>query len=381
MPEPIPCRWGAQLRVALVHDWLTGMRGGERVLESVCELFPHADLFTLFHHPGRVSPRIEAHAITPAILQHLPGTGRHYRLLLPFFPYAIGRFDLSAYDLIISISHAVAKGIGHDARPLHVCYLLTPMRYMWAGYGDYFAPGRASLAVRAAARALRPALRAWDRRSSRRVDHFVAVSRYVQAQARRIYGRPAAVVYPPVDLARFSPAARRGGYFLLAGALTPNKKPAHAVAAFSRLALPLKVAGAGPEEKRCRRLAGPDIQFLGEVSDREMAALYGSAKAVVFPGSDDFGMVPVEAQAAGTPVIALAAGGALETVVPGTGLLYGEPTVDGLIAAIRRFEGDPAPFDPRACVANAARFGVARFKREMMAEIERAWLESGRSSP
>ncbi len=371
----------SQIRVALVHDWLTGMRGGERVLEAICHLFPHADLFTLIHLPGRVSPRIERMAIRTSVLGRIPGAARHFRLLLPVFPYIIGRFDLSGYDLIVSISHAVAKGATYDARPLHVCYLLAPMRYMWAGYDDYFAPERASPVLRAAARVLRPFLQRWDRRTAQRVHRFFAVSRYVQEQARRYYGRSATVVYPPVDLARFSPLGPKQNYYLLAGALTPNKRPGQAVAAFARLGLPLKVAGSGPEEKRCRRLAGTNVAFLGEVSDAAMATLYRGAKALIFPGCDDFGLVPVEAQASGTPVIALAAGGALESVTPATGLLYTDPTVEGLAAAVELFEESPHRFDPDACVANAARFGAERFKRELLAQIGRAWRESGRPCP
>ena len=376
--ENILSHWLSQFRVALVHDWLTGMRGGERVLEAICDLFPHADLYTLIHHPGRVSPRIEKMAIRTSVLGRIPGAARHYRLLLPLFPYLIGRFDLSAYDLIVSVSHAVAKGVKHGARPLHVCYLLTPMRYIWASYGDYFAPQRASPVLRTAARVLRPFLQRWDRRTAQQVDHFIAVSRYVQSQAERVYGRAATVVYPPVDLARVSPLGPKANYYLLAGALTPNKRPDQAVAAFTQLGLPLKVAGSGPGEKRCRRMAGANIEFLGTVSDETMAALYRGAKALIFPGCDDFGLVPVEAQASGTPVIALAAGGALESVTPETGLLYTDPTVEGLAAAVELFERSPLRFDPRACVANAARFGAERFKRELLEQIDRAWADSGR---
>ena len=249
---------------------------------------------------------------------------------------------------------------------------------MWESYGEYFAPERASPVLRAAARVLRPFLQRWDRRTAQQVYRFFAVSRYVQGQAQRYYGRSATVVYPPVDLARFSPLGPKDDYYLLAGALTPNKRPDQAVAAFARLGLPLKVAGSGPGEKRCRRLAGPNVEILGEVSDETMAALYRGAKALIFPGCDDFGLVPVEAQASGTPVIALAAGGALESVTPETGLLYTDPTVEGLAAAVELFEQSPHRFDPNACVANAARFGVERFKRELLAQIDRAWADSGR---
>lgn len=349
-------------RVALVHDWLTGMRGGERVLEVLCGMFPTADLYTLVYRPERVSARISRMRVTPSILQRMPGAARHYRWWLPIFPWAIERFNLSGYDLVISVSHAVAKGVRVAPGTPHLCYLLTPMRYMWDGFHDYFGPGRAPRPVGWAARALRPYLQTWDRRTSRRVSRFATVSRYVQAQARRLYDRQAEVIYPPVALERFRPGGVKADYYLTVGALAPNKRVERAVAAFTRLGLPLVVVGSGPEERRCRRLAGPTVRFLGEVDDAAVAGLYRGARALVLPGREDFGIAPVEAQASGTPVIALAAGGALETVTPDTGLLFHEPTPEGLAEAVRRFERMRERFDPEACVANAARFGTERFE-------------------
>lgn len=355
-------RW----RVALVHDWLTGMRGGERVLEVFCELFPRADLFTLVARPERLSPAIARMRIVPSFLQNLPGGVKHYRYFLPLFPLAIGRFRPRGYDLVLSSSHAAAKGIPVPPGTLHVCYLHAPMRYMWDGFADYFGPGRARWPVRLAAHLARPALQRWDVRSSRGVHRFLVNGRHVQAQAQRFYGREATVIHPPVDVERFTPGAGpREPFYLMVGAFAPNKRVEQAVLAFNRLGLPLKIAGTGPEEARCRALAGPCIEFLGEPDDAVIAELYRRARAFVFPGVDDFGITPLEAQACGTPVIALAAGGALETVTAETGILYSGAEGDGLVEAVRRFEADPARFRPEACRVNAERFGRERFRDQI----------------
>ncbi len=369
-------RW----RVALVHDWLTGMRGGERVLEVFCELFPHADLYTLVRRPGRVSPAIARMRTVPSFLQKLPGGVKHYRWFLPLYPLAIARFRLADVDLVLSSSHAVAKGIRVPPGALHVCYLHAPMRYMWDGFADYFGPGRAPWPVRLAARAVRPALQAWDVRSSRGVHRFLVNGRHVQAQARRLYGRESTVIHPPVALERFlaapgAAAERREPFYLMVGAFAPNKRVEQAIQVFTGLGLPLVVAGSGPEEARCRALAGPTVTFLGEQDDGAVARLYRRARAFVFPGVDDFGLTPLEAQACGTPVIACAAGGALETVTPETGLLYPGPDAGALQAAVRAFEADPGRFRPEACVANALRFGRGRFRDEVSAALAETMAE------
>jgi len=361
------------LRVALVHDWLTGMRGGERVLEVFCELFPSADVYTLIHVPGRVSPTIERHPIHTSFLQRIPGAARRYRHFLPLFPAAIERFRLSGYDLVLSSSHAVAKGIPVPPGALHVCYLHAPMRYMWDGFDAYFGPGRASLPVRLAARAVRPYLRRWDVRSARRVHRFLVNSRNIQEQVRRIYGRESRVVYPPVSLERFTPSVRKSDYYLMVGAFAPNKRVDDAIVAFNRLRRPLKIVGTGQDEARCRELAGPSVEFLGEQDDAAIERLYREARAFIFPGVDDFGITPLEAQASGTPVIALAAGGALETVTAETGILYEPAGPDALVEAVQRFEAQRGTFTAEACALNAMRFGRPRFAEEMRRVLEEAW--------
>ncbi len=360
------------MRVALVHDWLTGMRGGEKCLEVFCEMFPDADLFALLHVKGAMSPTIEDMAIHTSFLQRVPGIGKLYRNFLPLFPRAIESFDLSGYDLVLSSSSCVAKGAKPGDAAVHVCYCHSPMRYIWDKYDDYFGPGRAGWHKRLAMRLLVKRLRRWDVRSAARVHHFIANSRYVADRIRRYYGRDAAVINPPVDCSRFQPGGGAGDYYLAAGAFAPYKRFDLAVEAFNRLKRPLKVAGAGPEEARLRRMSEPHIEFLGRVSDEELARLYAGCRAFIFPGEEDFGIMPLEAMAAGRPVIALGRGGALETVVgldqadrPPTGVFFPEPTADALCAAVREFERRADAFDPRAIRARALEFDRPVYRRRM----------------
>jgi len=358
------------MRVALVHDWLTGMRGGERCLEVFCELYPQADLYTLLHVPGTVSPVIERRRIVTSFVQRLPGAARRYRYYLPLFPSAVERFDLRGYDLVLSSSHCVAKGVLAPGGP-HVCYCFTPMRYVWDMYEEYF--GRsAGVLTRGLMPPVAAALRRWDRRTSRRVDHFVAISRLVADRIRRFYGRPAEVIHPPVDVQRFRLAEDDPeDFYLVVSALAPYKRVDLAVAAATRLGRRLLVVGTGPEEAKLRAQAGRTVEFLGWRNDDEVADLYRRCRALLFPGLEDFGIVPLEAMAAGRPVIAFGAGGALETVVPvdgdepPTGLFFREQTVDALIEAVRRFEREADRFDPKALRARAELFDRPRFKERI----------------
>jgi glycosyltransferase involved in cell wall biosynthesis len=364
------------MRVALVHDWLTGMRGGERCLEVFGELFPDADLFTLLHVPGSVSPTIERRRIVTSFIQRLPAAAQRYRYYLPLMPAAVGRFDFRGYDLVLSSSHCVAKGARPAPGSLHVCYCFTPMRYVWDRYEDYVGD-HASLPARLALPALAPALRAWDRAASRRVHHYVAISEHVRARVRRCYGREATVIYPPVDVQRFELAdGREGDFYLVVSALVPYKRIDLAVLAAGVLGRRLLIVGSGPEDARLRALAGPTVEFLGWRSDAEIARLYRECRAVLFPGCEDFGIVPLEAMAAGRPVIALAAGGALETIVPlggeapPTGLLFDEQSVEALTAAIRRFETEEGSFLPKALRARAELFDRAPFRAAIRAYLD-----------
>lgn len=363
------------MRVALIHDWLTGMRGGERCLEVFCELFPDADLFTLLHVPGSVSPVIERRRITTSFIQRLPAAARRYRTYLPLFPAAVARFDLRGYDLVLSSSHCVAKSARAAGVP-HVCYCFTPMRYVWDMYADYAGPGAGAL-TRAVMPAAAAALRAWDRRTAARVDRFVAISRTVAERIRRCYGRAADVIHPPVDTRRYPLGdGDVGDYYLVVSALVPYKRIDLAVAAAGRLGRRLIVVGTGPEAARLRRQAGPTVEFLGWRDDDEIAALYRRCRALLFPGLEDFGIVPLEAMAAGRPVIAYGAGGVLDTVVPlggdepATGVLFGEQTVEALADAILRYEAAAGRFAPRTLRAHAETFDRRVFRDRMAAYLD-----------
>ncbi len=360
-------------RVALVHDWLTGLRGGERVLEAICQLYPDADIFTLVHAPGSAGPIIEQHKIRESFLQKLPGGLSKYRYYLPLFPLAVESLDLSGYQLVISTSHAVAKGCRPAKGARHVSYIHTPMRYLWDQFDAYFGPGRAGLATRAAAHLVAPWLRRWDVRSTARAQGLIANSRFVAARCRRLWGREVdAVVYPPVDTARFlpEPSGTHDDYALVVSALVPYKRVDLAVRAFNQLRRRLIVAGDGPELARLRALAGPTVEVRGPVSQEALPGLYARANFFVLPGEEDFGIAPVEAQAAGRPVLALGQGGALETVLEGaTGTFFAEPAVESLIEGIERL--DKLTLDPAAARANAERFAAPRFGPELQRAIER----------
>jgi glycosyltransferase involved in cell wall biosynthesis len=354
--------------VALVHDWLTGMRGGERCLEVFCELFPEADLFTLLHVPGSVSPLIERQRIVTSFVHRLPAVATRYRYYLPLFPAAVETFDLRGYDLVLSSSHCVAKGARPAPGARHVCYCFTPMRYVWDLYDDYFGRGAGPL-TRALMPPVAARLRRWDRTSSGRVDRFAAISRHVAARIERYYERSAEVIYPPVDVQRFEVAADSDdAFYLVVSALAPYKRIDLAIQAAMRVGRRLLVVGSGPEERRLHALAGPGVEFLGRRSDPEVAELYRRCRAVLFPGIEDFGIVPLEAMAAGRPVIAFAGGGVLETVVPPggdrppTGLFFHAQTVDALADAMRRLESGAVAFDPKALRSRAEEFDRGRFK-------------------
>ena len=370
------------MRVALVHDWLVGMRGGEKCLEVFCELFPDADLYTLVYFPDTVSSIIRRMRVQPSWIQHVPGIERYYRYFLPLYPATIEAFDFNGYDLIISSSHCVAKGI-LPRRALHISYVHASMRYIWDSREAYSA-GNVGLLARAGLTLCRPYLQRWDVKSSARVDCFIANSRNVAGKINRLFGRSAEVIYPPVDMDRFKPGAATDSYYLIVSALVPYKRIDVAVEAFNTLQRPLKIVGAGPLRRALARQAKANIEFLGWVDDRKLVELYASCRALIFPGEEDCGIVPLEAQASGRPVIAFKRGGALETVVGldesssnPTGIFFDEPTAGSLIAAIRRLEQSQHQFNSDHIRNHAVRFGRRRFKREIGAYIGRS-LENRR---
>ncbi len=360
------------LNIALVHDWLTGMRGGEKVLEVLCELFPGATLFTLLHNKGSVSQAIERHRIRTSFIDRLPMKSERYRNYLPLFPTAIESMDFSGYDLIVSSSHAVAKGASPPPGALHICYCHTPMRYVWELYDDYFGPGKAGILTRTAMSLIAPRLRTWDVRSSDRVHHFVANSRNVAGRIRQYYRRPADVIYPPVSTDQFTVSEKDDGYYLVVSALVPYKRIDLAVHAARELGERLVIVGTGPETQRLKALAGRNVEFLGWKSDVELSRLYAGCRALIFPGIEDFGIVPLEAMASGKPVIAFGAGGALETVVENsecpTGILFGEQTVTGLKDALKKLS--VVRFDPHEIRKHAMRFDRSVFKENISKFID-----------
>jgi len=370
------------MNVALVHDWLTGMRGGEKCLEVFCELFPAADLFTLVHVPGSVSPTIERHRIHTSLLQRLPGSARRYRWYLPLMPTAIEAFDLSAYDLVLSSSHCVAKGVIPRPDALHVAYMHTPMRYAWDLWPQYFPPtGPLSRYI---VPLLLNYLRTWDTTSAQRVDRFLANSQFVAQRIAKYYRRRATVVYPPVDTEFFTPGGERGDYYLMVTALVPYKGVELAIQSFNALRRPLKIVGSGPLAAQYRALAGPHIELLGWCSNAALHQYYAACRAVIFPAQEDFGIVPLEANATGRPVIALGQGGALETVIPAndpqilgalrsvaagarspTGVLFAPRTPAALQEAVRFFEAHETLFCPEALRRHAQQFDRRLFTQRI----------------
>jgi glycosyltransferase involved in cell wall biosynthesis len=364
-------------RVAIVHDWLESWRGGESVLAEIVDLYPQAELFALVDFlPESLRPGLLGKRATTSFLQRLPGARKHFRALAPLFPRAIESLDMSGFDTIISSSHAVAKGVRTRPGQMHVCYCHSPMRYAWDLREQYLAVTGLAHGLRGMlARRLLDRLRDWDRASSVRVTQFIANSEYIRARIERCYGRRATVIRPPVDTLFYTPAtnpqgAANGTYFFAASHWVPYKRMDLIVAAFR--ALPqhrLVVAGEGPEAARVRAGAGPNVEFVGVLSREQLRDRLRAARAFIFAAEEDFGILPVEAQACGTPVIAYGRGGALETVRPHpadapTGLLFPEQSAAGIAAAVAAFDAIAGMFTAAACRANAEQFARARFRTE-----------------
>ncbi len=346
------------------------------MLEVLLQMYPDAELFTLLHVPGTVSEFIEARPIHTSFINRMPRAAERYRYYLPLFPSAIERFNFDSFDLVLSISHCVTKGLRTPRDVPHVCCCCTPMRYIWDQYDAYFGPGRAGPVIRAVMPAVANRLQRWDVRTAARVTSFVAISRYIRDRIGRYYDRDAAVVYPPVDVDRFTPAGTREEFYLVVSALVPYKRIDLAVEAFNALGKRLIIVGEGPERGRLQARAGHNIEFAGWRSDDEVADLMSRCRAFIFPATEDFGITAVEAQAAGAPVIAHASGGALETVIGGddsesrhsTGVFFKHHTVASLVEAVERFE--QMSFDVVNLQANAQRFSTMTFQTGMRAQID-----------
>ncbi|MBQ7695827.1 MAG: glycosyltransferase [Lentisphaeria bacterium] len=354
------------MRVALLHYWLTNMRGGEMVLAELCELFPEADIFTHAFAADKVASLFSRHKVRETFIGRLPGARRNCQKYLPLMPAALARLDLREYDLLISSESGPVKGVKKAPGAKHICYCHTPMRYLYDMYDVYYRD--AGPAGKLAMKLFRKPLTRYDLRSAESVDLFIANSTFVAERIRRIYGRESTVVHPPVDVEFFAqvpPGTPKEDFYLVAGACVPYKHPELAIEACRRMGRKLVVAGSGPLWKKLRKNAGAEAVFIPSPSKEELRRLYASARALLFPGIEDFGIVPVECQAAGTPVIACGAGGALDTVRPGrSGLFFEEQTVETLCRAIEEFEG--RRWESALCRESAERFTREVFRRKFM---------------
>ncbi|HUN98207.1 MAG TPA: glycosyltransferase [Bradyrhizobium sp.] len=358
------------MKVAIIHYWLVGMRGGEKVVEALCEMYPQADIFTHVYVPEMVSDRIREHRVIPTFINALPRASRMYKSYLPLMPLALEQLDLRGYDLVISSESGPAKGIITPPEAVHVCYCHTPMRYIWNMYHDY--RQGAGWLKRQMMPSLTHYLRMWDVSSAMRVDSFVANSTTVAGRIRRYYGADSAVIHPPVDTDAFSPVspAEVGDYFLMVGELVPYKRPDLAVRAFNEMKLDLIIIGGGEMLDEIRRLAGPTVKVLGSQPFDVLKHHYARCRALIFPGEEDFGMVPVEAMASGRPVVAYGRGGAVETVEAGlSGVLFAEQTVTDISVAVRNIS--KLEIDPDKIVAHARQFGRDQFFQKMHTHIDR----------
>lgn len=362
MPHPPPSTVQTP-RVAIIHYWLVGMRGGEKVLEALCDMFPDATIYTHALDRDRISPALRKHRIEVTRVGHMPGAARLYKSYLPLMPRALEEIDLSGYDLVLSSESGPAKGVIAPPGVPHICYCHSPMRYIWDQYHVY----RAGTGVlqRAVMPHLAHRMRIWDVTSAARVDDFVANSAHVARRIEKYWRRTATVVHPPVEIPAQQQPTAPGDFYLLAGELATYKRPEAAVEAFTRMGKNLVVVG-GPEKAatQLRKRAGPTVSFRGRVDDATLHDLMASCRALVFPGEEDFGMIPVEVMGRGRPVIALGRGGACETVLHGkTGLLYDDPSSDGLIQAVTEFEAQKLDvLDPSVLHAQAARFSKQAFQ-------------------
>ncbi len=360
-------KWEKSVNVALIHEWLTTLGGSERVVLALHDLYPQAPLFTSIHKGRNLPPAFEEIDVRTSFLQGLPFSGRYYQKLLPLMPLAFEQFDLRGYDVVISSSHACAKGVLTSPETLHISYVHTPMRYAWDLTLDY--QKTLPILLRPLAASMLHKLRIWDAVAANRVDAFLANSRTVASRIEKHYRRKAKVIHPPVDTHRFSISPRVEEHFLMVSRLVPYKRVDLAVEAFTELGWPLRVVGDGPLFGKLKAKAGSNVVFTGALPDEEVAQELSRARALVFPAFEDFGIVPVEAQASGRPVVAFGAGGATETVVEGvTGTFFSEQTVSSLVSALRRFER--IDFDPQRIRAHALLFDRLVFQREIAQFVE-----------
>jgi glycosyltransferase involved in cell wall biosynthesis len=379
------------MKTAIVHEWLVNYAGSERVLEQIVRLFPDADIFCQVDFlAGKEREFILGKKATTSFIQKLPGSRNHYRNYLPLMPFAVRRFDVSEYDLIISNSHSVAKGIRKRPGQLQICYCHTPMRYAWDLRAQYLKESGLDSGPRGfLAKIILDRIRTWDLKTARQVDYFVANSRYIRDRIQRAYGRDAAVIYPPVDIRTFRPGEKKDNFFLAVSRMVPYKKMDLIVEAFAENGLPLVVIGDGPDFEKVKEKAKKNIEFLGFLDSGALIDYMQRARAFVFAAEEDFGIVPVEAQACGTPVIAYGRGGVTETVIPlpgaggggegpskgATGIFFEEQTPSALIKAIKAFINQEDKFDPHIIRKHAELFGIERFRNQFSNYADRVIKE------
>lgn len=363
------------INTAIIHEWLVTLAGAESVLQSIYKLYP-GTIYTLFHEPDQIKGSLfENEIIKTSMLQRLPFAKNHHRFFLPFFPMAVEQFDLREHKIIISSSYAVAKGVLNSSDQLHICYCHSPMRYIWDLTFEYLEAAGLSGGLKSFfTRMILHYIRMWDVISSNRVNEFIANSRYIAHRIWKCYNREAAVIYPPVDVDRFYISEKREKYFITVSRLVPYKRLDIMIQAFNYLKLPLLIVGDGPSKDKLKRLAGPTITFAGQQTSKQVEDLLSKARAFVFCAEEDFGIVNVEAQASGLPVIAFGRGGALETVIDGTtGLFFYKQDISELIETVKRFLLNEDIYDPHVIRRNAERFPRSRFEHEFRTFVENAW--------
>lgn len=357
------------MKIAFVHDYLNQYGGAERVLQVLCDMFPHAPIYTTLYDEKATRGVFANRVIRTSFLQHVPLARRYHHVFSLLMPLAVEQLDTSSFDVVLSVSSSFAKGIITNPSTRHICYCLTPPRYLWDDSHKYIQEFRYPGFVKKILPPFLSYLRIWDRQASLRPDEIIAISEFVQQRISKYYRRDSQILYPPVDTTRFTVSKDPGRYFLMVGRLVSYKKFDLAIRVFNRLGLPLKIAGTGIEHQRLAKLAGPNVELLGQVDDEHLAELYKNARAIVFPQEEDFGIVPLEAMASGRPVIAYRGGGALETVIDGTtGIFFNEQTEESLEAALARFEG--MEFTADVCREQAEKFDVEVFRTKIQAVLQ-----------
>lgn len=362
------------MKVAIVQEWLTNLGGSERVTLALSEIFPEALIFTSIFNPEKLPDNFKKLNIRTSFLQRIPMAKRKHQMMFPLMPYAFESFDFSEFDVVISSNHSCAKGIITGPKTLHICYCCTPTRYLWSNYHEYLQESNFNFFVNKAIPGLTNKLRLWDRVAADRPDKYVCISKYIASRIKKYYKKDAIVIYPPVDTSFYQPTDKIGDYYLVVGRLIPYKKVDIVIKAFNDLGLPLKIIGSGPESKKLKKMAGENIEFLSDLSDKEVKNYYSKCLAFIAPQEEDFGITPVEAMASGRPVIAYNRGGLKETVIEGlTGTFFNEQTPQCLIDTIKKFR--PDRYDPKRIRQHALNFSESSFKRRMKEMIENSFLK------